>query len=162
MNSPTNFKIVLQSVERCCSKDMVLQVAAPEACKPVRQQMDALKLFLASELAMQSVLMSPGEPTKATAPQKSTPASSAGITSALKTCWQLSPSLASALALRYPAEKDAHAALQSLTVAHAAQPVTRTWPQGALQYADACCSKVCCSVSVGLSWENANPRGVGR
>lgn len=57
MNSPTNFKIVLQSVERCCSKDMVLQVAAPEACKPVRQQMDALKLFLASELAMQSVLM---------------------------------------------------------------------------------------------------------
>ena len=51
--------------------------------------------------------------------------------------------LAAALVLRYPAEREAHAALGILAVTHAADSATRAWPQGALRYAEACCSKVC-------------------
>ena len=128
-----------------------MQRRSPEVCKPVLNQMQALKLFVASELAMQSVLVSPGDPSKSTsaalenlASSKSSASdTSAQVSAGLHTCWKISPSLAAALVLRYPAEREAHAALGILAVTHAADSATRAWPQGALRYAEACCSKVC-------------------
>lgn len=118
---------------------MVLQTGAPEVCKLVRHHIEALQLFVESELAMQNVLVTPGEKTTPVAPP-----STATITSALKTCWELSPALASALALRYPTATDTHAQLQTLILKHASEPATLAWPQGALRYADACIAQVCC------------------
>lgn len=111
----------------------LMQAGAPEVCRLVRPLLEALKLFVSSELHLQKVLIAPGDKTVTLAP----PPVSA-ITTALDTCWRLSPALAHALVLRYPNAGEARSQLHNLTYQTAGKPETLAWPQGALRYADAC------------------------